>query len=131
MCRPTVLQSVSDIRKAYCGSIRCYQKLLKNADAMDFGIVLNTIRLFRENKDILDYYQNKFKYIMVDEYQDEPRAILPYLSVSREAQEHMRRGRHDEYYRFQGATIKHSGESQYDNAVTMGPTELPLDAEYS
>lgn len=46
------------------------EKLLKN-NAMDFDdLIFNTIKLFRENKTSLNYYQNKFKYIMIDEYQD-------------------------------------------------------------
>ena len=50
---------------------REYQERLKNFNAMDFGdLTLNNIRLFNTNLDICSYYQNKFKYILVDEYQD-------------------------------------------------------------
>lgn len=43
----------------------------KNADAMDFDdIIANTVALLQNEPDVLDYYQNRFKYIMVDEYQD-------------------------------------------------------------
>ena len=38
---------------------------------MDFGdLLLNTLSLFKKDKNILHFYQNKFKYILVDEYQD-------------------------------------------------------------
>ena len=48
-----------------------YQERLKNFNAMDFGdLLLNNITLFNENLNICSYYQNKFKYILVDEYQD-------------------------------------------------------------
>lgn len=48
-----------------------YQKKLKENDAMDFDdLMLNTCILFRDHKDVLEFYQNKFKYILVDEYQD-------------------------------------------------------------
>lgn len=54
---------------------RQYQKTLKANDAMDFDdMILMTIKLFRENPDVLEYYQNKFRYILVDEYQDTNRA---------------------------------------------------------
>lgn len=55
------------IGKAYAE----YQKQLKNNNAMDFDdLLVNTVKLFEENEDVLDYYQERFRYIMVDEYQD-------------------------------------------------------------
>ena len=52
-----------------------YQRRLEAADAMDFDDLLGSaVRLFRENPDILERYQRRFKYIMVDEYQDTNRA---------------------------------------------------------
>jgi len=48
-----------------------YQSRLKRASAMDFDdLLLNTVILFRENKSILEQWQNRFKHILVDEYQD-------------------------------------------------------------
>lgn len=48
-----------------------YQQRLMSNDAMDFDdIILHTVRLFRENPDVLEKYQEQFRYIMVDEYQD-------------------------------------------------------------
>ena len=50
---------------------KMYQETLLANNAMDFDdMILMTIKLFKENPDVLDYYQEKFKYIMVDEYQD-------------------------------------------------------------
>ncbi|MDF2673744.1 MAG: family ATPase [Clostridiales bacterium] len=52
-----------------------YQKKLKSNNALDFDdIIMNTIKLFRENQDVLNYYQRKFRYVLVDEYQDTNRA---------------------------------------------------------
>jgi len=74
------LTSVSDFESqnshdAYNGVIaklyRLYQKKLKNYNAMDFDdLIYNTVRLLEENPDILENYQRKFRYILVDEYQD-------------------------------------------------------------
>ncbi|MGC6769207.1 DNA helicase PcrA [Enterococcus sp. LJL51] len=48
-----------------------YQRELRNNQCMDFDdLIMNTIRLFEEHPDTLAYYQNKFHYIHVDEYQD-------------------------------------------------------------
>ncbi|MGI6034136.1 MAG: ATP-dependent helicase, partial [Coriobacteriales bacterium] len=48
-----------------------YQKRLKANNAMDFDdLLVNTVDLFREHKDVLAKYQERFQYIMVDEYQD-------------------------------------------------------------
>lgn len=48
-----------------------YQKKLKDNNAMDFDdLLLNTCLLFRDCPDVLAFYQNKFRYILVDEYQD-------------------------------------------------------------
>lgn len=48
-----------------------YQNTLVKNNAMDFDdLIMNCVELFRNNADVLDYYQKKFQYIMVDEYQD-------------------------------------------------------------
>ncbi|HYM65153.1 MAG TPA: UvrD-helicase domain-containing protein [Candidatus Sulfotelmatobacter sp.] len=48
-----------------------YQKLLKENGALDFDdLILKTVELFRKNPEILQKYQNRFEYILVDEYQD-------------------------------------------------------------
>src|SRR6187551_3672593 len=48
-----------------------YQERLKTLNAVDFGdLLLENIRLFREHPDVLRQYQNRFKFILVDEYQD-------------------------------------------------------------
>jgi DNA helicase-2/ATP-dependent DNA helicase PcrA len=48
-----------------------YQKRLKELNAVDFGdLLIECIRLFQENRDVLDLYQRRFRYMLVDEYQD-------------------------------------------------------------
>lgn len=48
-----------------------YQKKLKASNALDFDdLIFKTVELFKKNNDVLEFYQRKFKYIMVDEYQD-------------------------------------------------------------
>ena len=48
-----------------------YQKALKNNNALDFDdIIVKTIELFRQFPEVLENYQERFRYIMVDEYQD-------------------------------------------------------------
>lgn len=50
---------------------REYQAVLKKNNAMDFDdLIMKTVELFRADTEVLDYYQERFKYIMVDEYQD-------------------------------------------------------------
>ena len=45
-----------------------YEEMLKKADAMDFDdIIVNTVKLLKENPDVLEYYQRRFRYVMVDE----------------------------------------------------------------
>ncbi len=48
-----------------------YQKKLKQYNALDFDdLIIKTVELLKSNADVLDYYQRKFKYVFVDEYQD-------------------------------------------------------------
>lgn len=66
------LEAMGDYNKEiYAHVYNEYQKRLKNANALDFDdLITKTIELFKSNPDVLSYYQNRFKYIMVDEYQD-------------------------------------------------------------
>lgn len=54
---------------------RAYQKLLLDSEAMDFDdLIFKTVLMFQNNPEILEKYQNKFRYILIDEYQDTNRA---------------------------------------------------------
>lgn len=100
----------NDFRKAKIAECyREYQQELMRSDAMDFDdMIYNTVRLLKENDDVLELYQNQFKYIIVDEYQDTSYAqyVLTYLLAG---------GYHNicvvgdddqSIYRFRGATIE-------------------------
>ncbi len=59
-----------------------YEKKLKENNALDFDdLIMKTTQLFLENPDVLTYYQNKFKYILVDEYQDTNQAQFTLVSL--------------------------------------------------
>lgn len=93
------------IAKAY----QLYQKRLLEADAMDFDdLIINTVKLLEQNSDVLAYYQRKFHYIMVDEYQDTNHA--QYMLVKLLAQKSGNLcvvGDDDQsIYKFRGATIE-------------------------
>ena len=50
---------------------KSYQLKLINSNAVDFGdLILNNVQIFLKNPDILEHYQDKYKYVLVDEYQD-------------------------------------------------------------
>ncbi|HBF76874.1 MAG TPA: DNA helicase PcrA [Clostridiaceae bacterium] len=59
-----------------------YQKKLKNSNALDFDDIINkTVKLFQTYPDVLNHYQRKFKYILVDEYQDTNRAQYELINL--------------------------------------------------
>ncbi|MBQ7200094.1 MAG: UvrD-helicase domain-containing protein [Eubacterium sp.] len=59
-----------------------YQKRLKSNNAVDFDdLIYLTVSLFTENDDVLDYYQERFRYILVDEYQDTNTAQFRLLAL--------------------------------------------------
>ena len=66
------LKSNGDYRKEKISKIySLYQQKLKENNAVDFDDIINlTIKILSENPDVLEYYSSKFKYILVDEYQD-------------------------------------------------------------
>ena len=72
-----------DFRKEKIAKIyELYQKRLKENNAIDFDDIINyTIRILTENPDILDYYTNKFKYVLVDEYQDTNKAQFTLITL--------------------------------------------------
>ena len=65
-----------DLRKEKIAKLyEIYQKKLKENNALDFDDIINlTIQILTENPDVLEYYSEKFKYVLVDEYQDTNKA---------------------------------------------------------
>ncbi|MDD6012303.1 MAG: 3'-5' exonuclease [Oscillospiraceae bacterium] len=88
---------------------KMYQSELKKSDAMDFDdIIVNTVRLLEEHQDIREYYQRKFKYIMVDEYQDTNHAQYRLTELLAAGHRNICVVGDDDQsiYRFRGATIE-------------------------
>lgn len=108
------------IAKAYIE----YQKHLKANDAMDFDdLIVNTVKLFADCLDVLDYYADRFRYLMVDEYQDTNHA--QYVLIKQLASKHGNLcvvGDDDQsIYKFRGATIENimSFEKTFPNAKVI------------
>ena len=101
-----------------------YQKRLKEANALDFDdIIVLTVRLFQEHPDILEKYQNRFRYIMVDEYQDTNNSQFLLVSLLSQRYENICVVGDDDQsiYKFRGATIENilNFENQYKNAKVI------------
>lgn len=88
---------------------RVYEERLKKNNAVDFDDIINlTVELFEKNGDVLDYYQERFKYIMVDEYQDTNTAQFKLVSLlARKYHNLCVVGDDDQsIYKFRGANIR-------------------------
>ncbi|MDG5785946.1 DNA helicase PcrA [Evansella sp. AB-P1] len=101
-----------------------YQKELKKNDALDFDdLIMTTIKLFKQVPEVLEYYQRRFRYVMVDEYQDTNRA--QYVLVKMMAERHHNIcvvGDSDQsIYRWRGADIENilSFEKDYPNVTAI------------
>lgn len=98
---------------------KLYQEKLKKSNAVDFDdIIVLTIKLLKENKDVLEQYQNKFKHILVDEYQDSNHA--QYILINLLAQKYRNLcvvGDDDQsIYGWRGADIRNILEFEKDYA---------------
>lgn len=72
-----------DFRKETIGEIyELYQKRLRENNAVDFDDIINfTIKILTENPDVLEYYADKFRYVLVDEYQDTNKAQFTLVAI--------------------------------------------------
>ena len=108
---PAELEKMSGVSyrdKQYARLYTEYEKVLKKNNALDFDdLILKTVELFKTCPEILSYYQKKFKYILVDEYQDTN--TCQYKLVEMLAREHRNLcvvGDDDQsIYKFRGADI--------------------------
>lgn len=101
-----------------------YEEMLKKADAMDFDdIIVNAIKLLKENPDVLEYYHRRFRYVMVDEYQDTNHAqyILTSLLAGGYGNICVVGDDDQSIYKFRGATIENilSFENKYDDTMVI------------
>ena len=98
-----------------------YQEQLKANNAVDFDdIILLTVKLLQENEDVRTYYQRKFRYVLVDEYQDTNHLQYLLTSLLAGGYENICVVGDDDQsiYRFRGATIENilDFEKQYQGA---------------
>ena len=101
-----------------------YQKRLEDADAMDFDDLINkVVELFKKCPDVLEYYQNRFRYLMVDEYQDTNHAQYTFVRMLAEKSGNLCVVGDDDQsiYKFRGATIENilSFENTFQNATII------------
>lgn len=77
------LNHMGDFQKKKIGEAYLeYQKRLRGNNALDFDdLIMKTVELFQNCPDVLDYYQERFRYIMVDEYQDTNTAQFKLISI--------------------------------------------------
>lgn len=105
-----LLNAGGDFREKKTGEIyKEYQKQLKKNNALDFDdLIVKTVELFQNNPQILDYYQERFRYIMVDEYQDTNMAQFKLVSLLASKYRNLCVVGDDDQsiYRFRGADIQ-------------------------
>ena len=116
-----------------------YQEKLEEANAVDFDdLIVKTVRLLEENDDVREYYQRKYKYVCVDEYQDTNTAQFMLTALlSGRYRNIMVVGDDDQsIYKFRGATIENilNFDGEYSDAKTVKleqnyrSTQIILDA---
>ena len=103
-------QAGMDFRlKVVARAYLAYQRRLADSDAMDFDdLLVNTVKLFKTCPDVLEYYQDRFRYIMVDEYQDTNHAQYEFVSLLAKKHNNLCVVGDDDQsiYKFRGATIE-------------------------
>ena len=113
------MEENNDFRMRHIANVyRRYQKRLKENNALDFDdILLKTVELLQQNEDVRTYYQQKFRYVLVDEYQDTNHLQYLFTSLLAGGYENICVVGDDDQsiYRFRGATIENilDFEKQY------------------
>ena len=114
-----------DWRKIRIGKVyKLYNKRLREANALDFDdIILHTVTLLQSDKDTREYYQNRFRYVLIDEYQDTNHLqfLLAGLLTGSHGNICVVGDDDQSIYRFRGADITNilSFEQRYKNARTI------------
>lgn len=118
-------QAMGDFRKQkVAAAYREYQNILKKNNAMDFDdLIMNAVELFKACPDVLEYYQKRFRYIMVDEYQDTNTAQFRLIRLLAEGSRNICVVGDDDQsiYKFRGANIRNilDFEKYYPEAVVI------------
>ena len=114
----------SEFEKVVLQVYEKYEEKLKNNNSVDFDdLLILPIKLFRENEEVLDYYQERFKYILIDEYQDtnEAQYQLTKLMASKYRNLCVVGDENQSIYSFRGANYRNilNFEKDYSEAVTI------------
>lgn len=118
-------EQAGDFYQATVGKLYLsYEQRLKSANALDFDdLILLTVRLLQNFPDVLEFYQRKFKYVLVDEYQDTNHLQYLLTTLLAGGYENLCVVGDDDQsiYRFRGATIENilSFEEQYPHCRTI------------
>ena len=108
--RPDAIEITRDPRSKDVKSVyELYQKRMMANNAVDFDdIIMLTVELLQDNPDILEYYQYKFRYVLVDEYQDTNYAQFVLTKLLADGRRNIMVVGDDDQsiYRFRGATIE-------------------------
>lgn len=119
------LRAAGDFAKEKQAAVyREYQAELRKNNALDFDdLIVKTVELFRTDAEVLDYYQERFKYIMVDEYQDTNTAQFQLIKLLAGKYQNLCVVGDDDQsiYKFRGANIKNilNFEEVYPNAKVI------------
>ena len=114
-----------DFRRSKIAQIyAAYQRRLRESNAVDFDdIIALTVQLFRENPDVLEKYQNRCRYLLVDEYQDTNPAQYELIRLLAEKHRNLCVVGDDDQsiYKFRGATIENilSFEEQFPDCKVI------------
>ena len=101
-----------------------YQQMLQKNNALDFDdLIMKTVELFRNDKEVLEYYQNRLRYLMVDEYQDTNTAQFELIRLLASKYENLCVVGDDDQsiYKFRGANIGNilNFEHYFPNAAVI------------
>ncbi|MBO5448971.1 MAG: UvrD-helicase domain-containing protein [Ruminococcus sp.] len=129
-----IADAAGDYRMITIGKVyKRYQQTLFSSNAMDFDdIICNTVRLFEENPDVLDHYQNLYKYIMVDEYQDTNKVQFKLVSMLSKKYGNLCVVGDDDQsiYKFRGATIENILNFENEFSDAGGSVVIKLEQNY-
>ena len=120
-----VIKNLGDFSKKVYGDVYTeYQKALKKNNAMDFDdLLVKTVELFKLCPEVLEYYQDRFLYIMVDEYQDTNTAQFELIRLLAKKNRNLCVVGDDDQsiYKFRGANIRNilDFEEVYPDATVI------------
>lgn len=116
--------SADFLRKKIAAVYKEYELTLKKNNALDFDdLIMKTVELFKARPDVLQYYQERFRYIMVDEYQDTNTAQFELIRLLADRYRNLCVVGDDDQsiYKFRGANIRNilDFEQVYQDAVVV------------